>query len=109
MNKPTLKISELQKQGLLNENPNQFEPIINKRLLRLKFYFDNPNLSQSNKLASFEVASFEKAINLLVQFELKGCSIRAAFLTPSNQKLSKISGFRFEYKTHILYQQLKGI
>ena len=100
---PTLKINELKKQGIDITKPTTSSEN-KKRLLKLKFYFDNPSRNQKNKLGTFEVESPEHAIRVLAKFESEGATIRASFLNPNDQNLSKKMGIRFNYKSNLLYK-----
>lgn len=106
MKQPTLKLSKLKKEGLIGNTP--VESTNKKRLLQMKFYFDNTERNQTNMLATFEVKSPEHAIRVLTKFESEGAKIRACFLNPNDETLSKKMGIRFEFKSHPLYKYFKG-
>ena len=105
--KPIPKLSELIEDNntIINSKPNTNTNSL--RLLKLKFYFDNPSRNQVNKLVTFEVKSPEDAIRVITKFDLEGAKIKAAFLNPNDKNLSKKMGIRFEFKSHPLYKYFK--
>ncbi len=79
-----------------------------KRIHKLKFYADQPLFGTENKLFEFVVADEFSAIRLIVKFHIKdpNTNIRAAWLTPNENGLSKKISVPFKYKEFELYKQL---
>ncbi len=106
--KLTLIRSELEKQELIGNSSSERVVIDSKRIHRLKFYADQPSLGTKNRLFQFIVEDEFKAIRLMVRFYKKDhlTNIRAAWLSPNDDDLSKKISVPFEFKNHPLFIEL---